>query len=167
MVSRSKQIKTRGFTLIEMIIALTITAVLLTAIAFALNASSINYQENENIFKAVNMARQALIRITSQVRTGLIDPNNISDESVCELLCADNSAVRYHYDSVGKKLYLYDYNTATDYLLCDDVSAMSFKKDNNTPTGDVKCVRISITVDDGKLHQTLAGAAVVRRVLTR
>jgi len=37
-ISKSKQIKTRGFTLIEMIISLTIAVVLLTAIAFALNA---------------------------------------------------------------------------------------------------------------------------------
>ena len=164
--SLAKQNKVRGLTLIEMLISLAIVAGLLTALAVAINASAMNYKENEDIFKTVNMARQALLRITSQIRTGFVDANNIADESACGILCADDSLVRYHYDSVNDKLYLYDYTTAADYLLCENVTAMSFKKDNSGPTApEVKSVRILITVDSGKTQQQLAAAAVVRRIL--
>ena len=152
-----------GFTIVEMLIALAITAILLTAIAVAFNASIINYTENQNIFKAINQARQALSRITTQVRTGMVDPNNISDQTRCKVLCADGSTVTYRYESGVQKLYL---NTSgTDHLLCDNVAAMTFKKDNSTPTGDVKSVQISMTVVSGDVRQTVAAAAVVRKVL--
>jgi len=153
----------RGFTIVEMLIALAITAILLTAIAVAFNASIINFNENQNIFKAINGARQALSRITTQVRTGLVDQTNISDQTRCKVLCADGSTVTYRYESDEQKLYL---NTSgVNHLLCDKVTAMTFKKDSNTPTGDVKSVQISMTVVSGDVRQTVAAAAVVRKVL--
>ena len=39
----------RGFTLIELLISMAIVGLLLTALAIALNASVINYQENQKI----------------------------------------------------------------------------------------------------------------------
>jgi prepilin-type N-terminal cleavage/methylation domain-containing protein len=154
-----------GFTLVELLISLVIVAMLLAAVAVALNASIINYRENEKIFRSINEARQALTRMTSQIRTGLVDPNNISDQQTCEVFCSDGSRVKYHYDSANNRLYLYDYGTSTDYLLCDNVSSITFKKDNNTTSGDVKSVRISITISDSQITQSLAAAAVVRRAL--
>jgi len=152
-----------GFTIVEMLIALAITAILLTAIAVAFNASIINFNENQNIFKAINQARQALSRITTQVRTGMVDPNNISDQTRCKVLCADGSIVTYRYESGEQTLYL---NTSgADHLLCDNVTAMTFKKDNGTPTGDVKSVQVSMTVVSGDVRQTVSAAAVVRKVL--
>jgi prepilin-type N-terminal cleavage/methylation domain-containing protein len=172
----------RGFTIVEMLIALAITAILLTAIAVAFNASIINFNENQKIFKAINSARQALSRITTEVRTGFVDQNNISDQTRCEVLCADGSTVPYHtyylvpyVDDNGQqknklKLHVSSIrndvtNPLTDPLLCDNVAAMTFKKDNGTPTGDVKSVQISMTLVSGDVQQTLAAAAVVRRVL--
>ena len=149
----------RGFTIVEMLIALAITAILLTAIAVAFNASIINFSENQNIFKAVNQARQALSRITTQVRTGMVDPNNISDQTRCKVLCADGSTVTYRYESGVQKLYL------NDHVLCDNVTAMTFKKDKSTTTNDVKSVQISMTVVSGDVRKTVAAAAVVRKVL--
>jgi len=58
-----------GFTIVELLISLAISAMLLVAVAVAFNASAINYQENEDIFRAINNSRQALFRITSQLRT--------------------------------------------------------------------------------------------------
>jgi prepilin-type N-terminal cleavage/methylation domain-containing protein len=152
-----------GFTIVELLIALAITGILLAAVAVAFNASIINYTENQNIFKSINGARQALSRITTQVRTGLVDPNNIFDQTRCKVLCADGSTVTYRYESGEQKLYL---NTSgVDHLLCDNVAAMTFKKDNGTPTGDVKSVQISMTVVSGDVRQTVSAAAVVRKVL--
>jgi prepilin-type N-terminal cleavage/methylation domain-containing protein len=165
MSGKAGKISRNGFTLIELLISLAIMGMLLVALAVALNASVINYRENEEIYRGINEARQALIRMTSQIRTGLVDPNNITDEQVCEVLCSDGNRVQYHYDSGNNRLYLYDYNTSSDYLLCDNATSVIFKKDNNTTTGDVKSVRISLTVSDGKIEQKLAAAAVVRKVL--
>jgi len=163
-----RQPASSGFTVIELLISLAIMGVLLAALAVAFNASMINYQENEKIFKTLNSARQALTRMTSQIRTGYVDANNITNEQICEVLCADGSTVRFHYDSGNNRLCLYDYNTTADYVLCDNVSAVVFKKEpNSNPIPDVKSVRISLTVNDGDYEQKLAAAAVVRKVLER
>ena len=155
---------TAGFTIVELLIALAITALLLTAVAVAFNASVNSYTASEDIFKAVHTAQQALFRITSQIRTGLVDPNDLSQDS-CKLLCADGSEITYRYDSTENKLYLYDHGTATDYVLCKNVSAMTFKKDNNTPTGDIKSVQISMMVEYGDVKRKVSAAAVVRKIL--
>jgi Tfp pilus assembly protein PilW len=154
-----------AFTIAELLLALAITGLLLAAVAVAFNASIINYGENEDIFKTINKARQALFRMTTQIRTGMVDPNDDSSEDRCKLLCADGSEITYRYESSNSTLYLHDHGTATDYVLCDNIAAMTFKKDNNTPTGDVKSVQISITVTSGDVQRTLSAAAVVRKVL--
>jgi prepilin-type N-terminal cleavage/methylation domain-containing protein len=156
---------TSGFTIAELLIALAITGLLLVAVAVAFNASVTSYRENEDIFKTINVARQALLRITSQLRTGLVDPNDISNVDKCTLLCADGSKIKYWYDNGDNSLYLYDYDKDEDYLLCDNVTDMTFIKDNNTPTGDIKSVQISITVQSGNVQRTVSTAAVVRRIL--
>jgi prepilin-type N-terminal cleavage/methylation domain-containing protein len=153
-----------GFTIVELLISLAITAILLTAVAVAFNASVINYTTNESILKTVNTARQALFRMTSQIRTGLVDANDMSADS-CRLLCADGSDMTYQYNSSDQKLYVHNNTTGDDYLLCDNVTALTFTKDDNTPTGDIKSVQIAITVESDNVEQKLAGAAVVRRVL--
>ena len=155
---------TAGFTIVELLLALAITGILLAAVAVAFNASIINYRENEHIFKTINSARQALCRITTQIRTGLVDPNDISNTDRCTLLCADGSQVTYRYDSTNNTLYLRDDSAGTDYVLCKNVTAMTFKKDN-TATGDVKSVQISMTVASGNIQRTVSAAAVVRKIL--
>jgi prepilin-type N-terminal cleavage/methylation domain-containing protein len=165
MLLKVKYNRLTGFTLVELLISLVIVGLLLSAVAVVLNASVINYRENEEIFRSINEARQALTRMTNQIRTGLVDSNNVANEQVCKICCSDDSIVEYHYDSINHRLYLYDYDTGSDYLLCDNVSSATFKKDNNTTSGDIKSVRISITISDGQITQNLAAAAVVRRAL--
>ena len=154
-----------AFAIVELLLALAITGILLAAVAVAFNASIINYRENEHIFKTINNARQALFRITTQIRTGLVDPNDISNTDRCTLLCADGSQVTYRYDSANNTLYLRDDDTGTNYVLCKNVTAMTFKRDNNTPDGDVKSVQISMTVASGNIQRTVSAAAVVRKIL--
>ena len=156
-----------GFTIVELFIALAIMALLLAAVATAFNASAINFRENEGIFKAVTAARNALVLMTSQIRTGILDPTDLS-QTTCTLQCADGSNVTYRYISGEKKLYLHNNDTNTDYVLCENVTAMTFlkDKDNNTPP-DIKSVQITITVESNNTQQTLSAAAVVRRVLSQ
>ena len=153
-----------GFGIVELLIAMAITAMLLVAVAVAFQASMMSYRENEDIFKAVNRARQAMFRITNQLRTGyLVDPNAPSNE--CSFFTTGGDDITYRYNSADNKLYLVtnDDLTDSDYVLCDNVTAMSFVK---TPTDDgldTKSVQISITVSCGNAQQTVSSAAVIRR----
>ena len=157
-----------GFTVAELLIAMAIMAIILSATAVAFNAAVVNYRENQDLFNSVNTARQAMDRITAQLRTAdAVEPNSPANE--CTLLAADGSDVTYQYNSDDNKLYLVtnDDLSDSDYVLCDNVSAMSFTK--NTATEDsityVKSVQITMTVVNGRVQQTVAAAAVVRKNL--
>ena len=157
-----------GFTIIELLIALAITSILLAAVAVAFNASIINYSENEDMFKAINSARQALFRITTQLRTATaVDPNSTADS--CTFITADGNDITYQYNSTENKLYLItnDDLSDSDYVLCNNVAAMTFSKTTGIKDAViyVKSVHISMTVSSGGVQQTVSSAAVIRRNL--
>ena len=135
----------------------------MVAVAVAFNASVINYQENEQMFITINSARQALTRITSQLRTGhWVDPNAPSTR--CSFFTDANDNLTYEYRSNDQKLYLITNINGNEYTLCDNVTAASFAK---TPDGhgDCKSVMILMTVQNGGRQRSLAAAAVIRRNL--
>jgi len=153
-----------AFTIAELLIALAITAILLAAVAVAFNASFINYQQNEDMFRAINGARQALTRITNQLRTAnAVDPNAPANE--CSLITTTGDDITYRYDSANNRLYLD--SGVNSYVLCDNVTGMTFTK--STATVDavtyVQSVQVSITVVSGSTEQTLSAAAAIRRNL--
>lgn len=169
-----------GFTVVECLIGLAISAVLLTAMAVAFNASIINFRENEEMFESVNKARQALTRMTSELRNaGYYDSGSEIWYGVSQF--APSNQCEF-YDPAGDHI-IYEYRDASDpndpetlvlikngtaYTLCDGVTAASFTKtqassDPNDP--DAKSVLISMTVKTGDRERTLAAAAVVRRAL--
>ena len=164
--------KPTAFTLVEILIALAITAALLTAVAVAFNASVINYNENEDIFKAVNSARQALSRITTQLRTA----NSVKHDAPaneCSMELPDGQRITYRYDSTDETLYLVtdedgDNIPETDYVLCEDVGVATFTKytiPDPVYGVKVKSVQISLTVSSGNVKQKLSAASVIRRNL--
>ena len=154
-----------GFTIIEMLISLAILALLMSAVATAFYASSINYRENEDIFAAVHTARQVLFRITMELRTATAvkhdDPAN-----ECTMVTAEGSDITYRYNSDDDTLYLITNDDATDadYVFCENVTAMTFERtvDAGDPTV-VKNVQINMTVTAGDVSQNVATAVVVRR----
>jgi prepilin-type N-terminal cleavage/methylation domain-containing protein len=152
----------RGFTIIECLIGLAISAVLLAAVAVALNASIINYRENEDMFWSVNNARQALARMTSEIRIGypieLSEPNN-----QCSFTTASNEYITYEFRSADQKIYLKKNATNQEYVLCDDVVAACFDKVYTINGDDVRGVQISLTVQSGGSRRTLSSVAAVRR----
>ncbi len=157
-----------GFTIVELLVALAIASMLLAAVAVAFNASIINYTQNENIFKAINSARQATFRMISQLRTAdAVDP--ISPANECSLITANGDDITYRYNSGDNKLYLItnDDLTDSDYVLCDNVTAMTFTR--TTVIEDmqtiVKSVQIFITVTSNNVQQTVSAAAVIRKNL--
>ena len=157
-----------GFTIAELLLALAIASMLLAAVAVAFNASIINYQQNEDIFKAINSARQAMFRMISQLRTAnAVDPNSPANE--CALITTDGDDITYRYNSGDNKLYLItnDDLTDSDYVLCDNVTAMTFTRDTVIEDMQtiVKSVQISITVSSNNVQQTVSAAVVIRKNL--
>jgi prepilin-type N-terminal cleavage/methylation domain-containing protein len=154
----------RAFTIVECLISLAIMAMLLAAIAAAFKASVVSYGENEKMFWTINNARQALVRMTSQLRTGhCIDPT--PDSNQCSFFTAENENITYDFDSAAQKLYLVKNATGQQYALCDEVVSASFSKILTVDGLDCKSVQISLTVRSGDMDRTLSSAAVIRRNL--
>jgi prepilin-type N-terminal cleavage/methylation domain-containing protein len=171
---RDHSVGRRGFTIVECLIGLAISAILLAAVAAAFNASLGNYRENERMYVTMNSARQALTRMTGEIRTagyfdegvaqwlGVIytgeDPN-----SHCELYLANHERIRYEFRSAEKKLYVVKVATNQSYVLCDHVANATFTMTSDNGV-DATSVQISLTVADGDFARTLSAAAVVRRI---
>jgi len=150
----------KAFTVVELLVALAITAMLLAAVAVAFNASVINYQENEKMYKTMNNARQAMLRMTTQLRTA--DCNSVSTTSTeCTLTAAGGQNITYRYNNGEKKLYLV--TNDGDYVLCDNVTEMTFTQ--TLDGSNVESVQISMTVEISNVSQTVSSAAVIRKNL--
>jgi len=153
-----------GFTIAELLIALAISAMLLVAVAVAFNASAVNYQENEDIFRTINNARQALFRMTSQLRTAdAVNPAAPNNE--CSFFTAAGENITYQFRSAENKLYLITNIDSNEYVLCDNVTAMTFTKILTDDGLDCKSVQISMTVASGNVQKTISAAAAIRRNL--
>ncbi|HUT28154.1 MAG TPA: prepilin-type N-terminal cleavage/methylation domain-containing protein [Sedimentisphaerales bacterium] len=171
MISKSDK-AAAGFTIIELLLALAITALLLSAAAVAFNASISNYEENEQIFNAINKGRQALTRMTTELRTagyhdpviGLVAVDPLAPGHQCNFRTATGGDFTYEFRSAVSKLYLINNDTGQEYTLCDNVTAATFTKDP-TGDGDCKSVQISLTVQSGNLQRKLSAAVVMRRNL--
>ena len=174
--------KQTGFTIVELMVSLVILAMVTTAVAFAFDAAVTNYQQNQGIYETVNRGRQALLRITNDLRTahavaliGGTDPDNTQ----VSLLTNSNDDITYRFDNTTNQLF-YDDNTAgNSYLLCDNVVSASFNRatheidrdidgdgtiESITAVRDVRIV-LTLTDDNGKVEQTLATATLVRKNL--
>lgn len=159
------RIRHRGFTIIECLFGLAISAMLLTAVAVAFNASAINFRENEDLFRTMNNARQALTRMTAQLRTGhAFDLSASANQCIFYAVPGDPGVLTtYEYRNDEQKLYLIQ--NGTDYVLCNNVTAATFTKTLNGASDDYKSVLILLTVQSGGSQRTLAAAAVIRRNL--
>jgi prepilin-type N-terminal cleavage/methylation domain-containing protein len=158
---RQRQASRAGFTLVEILIGLAISAMLLAAIAVAFNASVMNYAENEQMYQTINNGRQALTRMTSELRTGS-EVSFTAAANLCEFFTADGAGTRYEF--TGNQLRLQK-NGGTWHVLCDNVTAATFTKTPVDSGDDSKSVQISLTVRSGDFERTLSAAAVMRRNL--
>ena len=119
-------------------------------------------------------ARQALLRITNDIRTaydaGAV-PTNDPDESYLTLYENADLDVRciYHFNSTEQALYMDLVDDGKDpFLLCKNVTTMTFKRSPSHADADkIGSVRIIMTLTDdrGEVSQTLAAASVIRKNL--
>ncbi|NLH16787.1 MAG: prepilin-type N-terminal cleavage/methylation domain-containing protein [Phycisphaerae bacterium] len=170
----------RGFTMIELLMSMVILAMLMAAVGLAFHASTSSFMINQDMYERINNARQVLLRITTDLRTAQgvallgAGVSQDIDEHRVSLIRANGMDVTYLHNSNGAASYnaALDNNTlylivnsgaqAGSYVLCPNVSAMSFVRAVNG--SNVRNVQISMTVtnDDGTGSQTLNTAAVVR-----
>ncbi|GEM_PF-1536755 len=183
MQNKNANRKKTAFTLIEILVSLAITAILLSAVAMVFSASLVNYQENQRLYESSITARQAMERMTSQLRTAIwVDPYAPDDE--CDFIThldGDHSHGRedigcehcrhfaYSFDSENNRLVLLDIDNDTDHILCENVTGIKFRRETATQEDEVyvRSVQIKMTVGEGSASQTLTGAAVVRKELER
>ncbi|MHC4290822.1 MAG: prepilin-type N-terminal cleavage/methylation domain-containing protein [Planctomycetota bacterium] len=171
--------KTTGFTIVEVMLSLTILAILMTAVAFAFDASVTNYQANKGIYETVNTARQAMLRITNDLRSaqavaliGGGDPDNTQ----VSLVTNTGTDITYRYDSTDNTLYYDDNASSSNYVLCNNVTGATFNRtehqiDRDSGAGGmvtitaIRDVRIVLTLTDdtGDISHTLAAATLVRK----
>lgn len=169
------RVRRTGFTIVECLLGLAISAVLLTAVAVAFNASIMNYRENEQMYQTINSARQALTRMTNEIRAAgyLPDPDDpLSQLSVpmgqpanqCQVWRPNGESITFEFRSTDQKLYLV--TNGSRYVLCDNVTAATFNPIGDGGGGmDAKSVEISLTVRCGDFQRTLCAAATIRRNL--
>jgi len=153
----------KGFTIVELLLVLAISGMLMTAVAFAISAYSISYNENEAIFKSVNTARQALARITTDIRKAQTVYVDGETDQQCSLLTTTGSFIRYQFNGAEQKLYME--TGGNSYLLCDNVTNMTFIKTKAAGNDFARSVRISMEIVDGNATRKVAAAAVIRRNL--
>jgi prepilin-type N-terminal cleavage/methylation domain-containing protein len=175
------RIDRRGFTIIECLLGLAISAMLLSAVAVAFNASVVSFRENEDMFWTMNNARQALTRMTSEIRgAGYVDEtteiwygvaHNVTPGNQCRFYKPDHEFITYEFrdatypnPSCRNRLYLIKNATHQEYVLCNNVAAAIFTTTSDNGV-DAKSVQISLTVQSGRFQRALAAAAVVRRNL--
>jgi len=174
-----------GFTMVEVLISLTILATLMAAVAFAFDAAVTNYQTNKGIYETVNTARQALLRITNDLRTAQDIPLSTEEANTQVSFGNDTDGnpgyekdVTYRFDnSTTPGILYYDDNlTGSSYVLCNNVTAATFDRTEHNIERDngaggvetitaVRDVRIVLTVTDetGDISQTLAAATLIRK----
>lgn len=152
-----------GFTLVEVLISLAISALLMAAVAAAFNAAAMGYQDNRDIYNAINNARQALNRMTAELRTGYdVDANDPNTQ--CVFCLSDGTSVTYRWGYPSDSNLYLDKGSDT-YTLCENVTDLYFDKSHIGDNGHSKGVQIYMQVQTGSATQNLVAAAAIRRNL--
>ena len=144
----------RGLGLIEMMLALAISAAVLTAVATAIDVSFKSYAVNQEQSNLMQRARLAMYRLTSDIRqTALHQPpnpsQNYTDFTAGKIVTTTDlylfmdtdptksRVMRYYYDATNKLLMCMDFN-GDEFVAARGVEAFSVKME---PMKSEKAVR--------------------------
>ena len=154
----------RGMSIAEMLIALAISASVLTAVAAALDVSFHSYGVNQENANLMQRCRIAMHRITTDIRTTTahtpVDPvavaafkagRNTTDTAI--LMIADNGEqMGYQYDAANKLLNLTD-KDGNEYVIARGVEAFQVKFEPVPGATSANLMRASVMLTvrtDGK-----------------
>lgn len=131
------QVRNRGLSLAEMLIAVAITAGLLAAAAVAIDASIKAYSANQAQADTLHRARVALHRLTTLVRTStahspvdaiatdaFVDGTTVTDNGI-QLITDAGDVVGFQFDSDNQQLIASENDAA--HVLLRNVTAFSVK----------------------------------------
>lgn len=163
-----------GLSLPEVLISLTITALLLTAAAAAFSASADAVQANDEFFRATQAARVSMRHILGKVRVNAVDetwsPTQIrvmhpADAAVDP---GDEFAFRYVPETGQLLLVTESILDDRDYVLASNISGMRFSVELGQDYNKAPCVAkvsVEMTVSVGNNLVRLSGSATPRRNL--
>lgn len=191
LIERSAPVYRRrsGLSMVEAMIALAITAMLLTAVGAAFTSSAKAMEINDQFFRASQGARVAVNRIMTQARRGTVSEKDAYDQ-ITNL--TDNQTVTYirlitpidpadltkvaeyiyKFDSTAKELQMYrvvNNVIGAKNVLAKDVIAGNFVIGIGKDANNAKCVSrlaMSITIQEGNNIIRLSGNAVPRGTMT-
>jgi hypothetical protein len=167
-----------GLSLVEILIAGSVAAVLLTAVATAFDATSRSVQVNDRFNRAAQIARIGVRRMVEDVRTAeacqVGEPSQQSQKSIVNasllsVIRADGKLVRYEFDATNKVLNFVsgDPLAPTTVVLARNVEDARFSADiePHPDTGIRRTVRvvIELRLNVGGQSLYLSGSAVPRR----
>jgi len=166
--TRAAVVRRAGLGLVEAMIALAITAALLTAVAAAFSASSAAINENDEFFMATQGGRVALSRILTQVRRGTV--STLSTAQELTLITDSGLTHKYHIDLTSKtiKLIVVANGTESTHTLARTVSAGSFTYEMGTDYDGNPCVKrvaMTLTVEKNNNRILFSGTGTCRAVL--
>lgn len=175
---RVRVARRRGLSLIEVLIAGTIAAMLLFAIAMAYDAMAQSVEVNDRFNRAAQIARISMRKMVEEVRTAEAcqvgasadqSNNSIVGAANLDIIRSDGKIVHYLYDADNKqvRLQVEDPDNPMDVVLARNVESASFTADiePHPQTGIRRTVRVVIEirldVDGQSLY--LCGSSVPRR----
>ena len=168
-----------GLSLVETLIALSISALLLSATAMAFDAAFTTYRVNHDLAMASMAARNSVYQMCATIRSAWNDPaydtiDVASDGTTCSLVDAGGRDVAYWYDETTHTLKVSADLGANWYVMLDNVSpiatgqpifAATDPATGDFATGTVGCVDIQFQVQQGQTNRPVSASVVPRNVL--
>lgn len=163
------RITASGFSLVEVLLAITLVALLLLSVGVALQASFDSYRENEKIAAVTQAARSALGRMTREMRNA----EALSADSTSVTILppgGDDSPDQIRYELSDGTLYyrLTEDSTETEYVLLGGSSGVSVTSfdvahqmgvdSEGTPCVKTVTVKMQLNVD-GQSHTVSASVS--------
>ncbi len=147
-----------GLGLVELIVSLSIAAMLLTAVAAAFSATTSTIEMNDQFFRASQACRVSINQIMAEVRKC---QSGVVDDPSLELTTSSGQKRLYEFDDVSKRITmtLPDEPTPPTYVLARNVDSCQFYTDGET-------IAMRVTVKIGTNQVTLSGSAMPRRTMT-
>ena len=168
-----------GMSIVEILIAMSIAALLLVATAFAFDAALDSYKENYDLNVASVSSRNGLYQMCTTIRSAWNDPNaatiDINETGTqCSLVDANGRNIIYRYDSQTNQLQVNLNGTNDWYVMVDNVSPIAQGKeiflaidpdDTSFPAGTVGKVIVRFKVQSEQISQPVSASVVPRNIV--